>query len=86
MPAGKEFAILLAFKSPLASRHRTLRPLGGRYVCPCYARRFLLAPIGNSFLFLKLSADYIITKLTDSTQVNCSQSDYFVCTRFNFYV
>ena len=65
--AGKGFSILLALKpTPSASRHRPIRPLGGRYVCPCYARRFLLAPISNNFLFVKTSADYIITKLTDS--------------------
>ena len=88
IPAGKGFALLLALKStPSASRHGPLRPLGGRYVFPpCYAWRFLLAPISNNFLFVKTSPDYIITKLTDSTHVNFSQSEHFVCTRFNFHV
>ena len=85
--AGTGFAILLALKpTPSSSRHRPIRPLGGRYVCPCYARRFLLAPISNNFLFVKASADYIITNLTDGTHVNFSQSEHFVSTRFNFYV
>ena len=85
--AGKGFEILLVLKpTPSTSRHRPIRPLGGRYVCPCYDRRFLLAPISNNFLFVKTSADYIRTKLTDSTHVNFSQSEHFVCTRFNFYV
>ena len=83
--AGKRFAILLALTpTPSASRHRPIRPLGGRYVYPSHARRFLLAPISNIFLFLKTSADYILTKLTDSTHVNFSQTEHFVCTRFNF--
>ena len=72
--AGKGFAILLALKSTLAaSRHHPIRPLDGRYVCPCYARRFLLAPISNNFLLVKTSADYIITQLTNTTHVNFSQ-------------
>ena len=32
--------------------------------------------IGNNFLFVKISADYIITKLTNSTHVNFSQSEH----------
>ena len=44
IPAGKGFAILLALKStPSASRHRSLRPLSGRYACP-------LSMLGNSYL------------------------------------
>ena len=85
--AGKGFAILLSLKpTASASQHRPIRPLGGRYVCPCYARRFFFAPIRNNFLFVKTSADYILTKLTDSTHVNFSQSEHSVGTRFNFYV
>ena len=84
--AGKGFAILLASKAtPSASRHRPIRPLGGRYVCPCYARRFLLAPIRNNFLLVKTSADYIITKLMDSKHANFSQSEHFACTKLIFY-
>ena len=85
--AGKGFAILSALKpTPSAPLHRPFQPLGSRYMCPCYARRYLLAPIINNFLFLKISTEYIITKLTDSTHVNFSQSKNFVCKRFNFYV
>ena len=93
--AGKEFSKLLAVKpTPSAFRHRPIRTLGGRYVCPWYAQRFLLAPIRNNFLLVKTSAGYIITKLTDSTQVNFSQSECFVSTRsifmftetFQFYI
>ena len=72
--AGKGFQLLSALKqTPSASRHRPLRPLGGRYMRPCYARRYLLAPISDNFLFVKISADYIIKKLTDSSHVNFSQ-------------
>ena len=43
-PAGKGFAKLLALKStPSPSRHRSLRPLNGRYVCP-------LSMLGDSYL------------------------------------
>ena len=85
--AGKGFAILSSLKPiPSASRNCPFRPLGGHYMCPCYVRRYLLAPISNTFLFVKVSPDYIITKLTDSTHVSFSQSENFVCTRFNFYV
>ena len=85
--AGKGFAILTVLKPTLLlSRHCPYRQLGGRYMCPCYARRYLLAPISNIFLFVKKSADYIITKLTDRTHVKLSQSEHFVCTRFNLYV
>ena len=85
--AEKGFPILSALEpTPWASRHRPFGPLGGRCMCSLYARRYLLAPISNHFLFVKTSADYIITKLTDSTHVNFSQSECFVCTRFNFCV
>ena len=48
--AGKGIAILLALKpTPSASRHRPIRPLGGSYVYPSYARRFLLAPLVTIF-------------------------------------
>ena len=86
--AGKVFAIPAALKStPAASRHRPIRPLVRcRQVCSCYARRFLLAPISKNFLFVKTSADYIKPKLTNSTHENFSQSEHFVCKKFNFYV
>ena len=68
--AGKGLAILLALKpAPSASRHCPIGTLVGRYVCPCYARRYLFAPISNNLLFVKTSADYIITGLLDSMQV-----------------
>ena len=38
------------------------------------------------YLLVKLSADCIKTNLTNSTHVNFSQVEYFVCKRFNFYV
>ena len=48
--AGNGFDRPSALKpTPLASWHRPFRQLGGRYVCPCYARRYLLAPISNNF-------------------------------------
>ena len=85
--AGKGLTILSALiPTPSAYLHRPFQPLGGRYMCPCYARRYLLAPIINNFWFVKISAEYIITKLTCSTHINFSQSKNFVCTRFNFYV
>ena len=69
-----------------SSQHRPFRLISGRYMYPCYARRYLLAPISNNFFFVKISADYIITKVKDSTHVNFSQSECFVRTRFNSYV
>ena len=85
--AGKGFSILPALKTASsASRHRPLQPLSGRYVCPCYPLRFLLAPISNNFVFVKTSADYITAKLTDGTHVNFDQSEHFVFTKFDFYV
>ena len=79
---GKGFAILLALKStPSTSPYPTAR----RSLCvPLLCSEILNCPHYNNFLFVKTSADYIITKLTDSTLVNFSQSEYFVCTRFNF--
>ena len=44
------------------------------------------AAINNNLLLVKTSADYIITKLLDSMDVNFSQSEQSVGTRFNFYV
>ena len=61
--ARKGFAILLALKrTPSASGNQPIRPLGGQYVCPPYARRFSFAHTSNNFLFVKTSANYIITK------------------------
>ena len=51
LTAGKGFAILAALKpTPLESRYRPFRLFGGRYVCPCYARRCFSAAISNIFL------------------------------------
>ena len=62
-------------------------PTAWRPLCvPLLWSEILTCPISNIFLFVKTSADYIRTKLTDSTHVNFSQSEHFVCTRFNFYV
>ena len=84
---GKGFEISAALKlTPSASRHHPFRPLGGSYLCPCYARKYLPATISNNLLFLKISTDYFITKLLDSMLVNFSQSKHSVRTRFNFYV
>ena len=69
--AGKELVLKLTTS---AFRHR---PIGGRYMC----RKAMLGdfylppppPISTNFLFVKISADFIITKLKDSTHVNFSQ-------------
>ena len=58
------YALKPVFSAPL---HRPFRPLGGRYVCLCYAGRYLPAAIWSNFSFVKTSVGYIITKLTDST-------------------
>ena len=85
--AGKGFALLSALNpKPSASRHHPFRPIGSRYLCPCCARRYLLAPISSNFFLVKISADCIITTLANSTYAKFSQSECFVCTRFNFYV
>ena len=60
---SRKFAIPAALKpTTSAYRHRPIPPLRGRYVCPCYARRYLPAAISNNFLFVKISVDYIITQ------------------------
>ena len=82
--ARKGFAILSASKpKSSALPHRPSRQLGGRYACPCYARRYIPAAISSKLLFVKTCADYIITKLTESTHVNFSQSEQFVCMSCN---
>ena len=83
----KVFATPAALK-PMswAPRHRPFRQLGGSYFWPCYARRYLPAAISKNLLFVETSADYIITKLLDSMNVNFSKSKHSVGTRFKFYL
>ena len=64
----------------------SMLPVPTTCLCPCFAQRYLPAIIKNNLLFLKPSTDNIITKVTDSTHVNFSQLERFVCTLINFYV
>ena len=85
--AGHWYAKPSALKPTLsASQHRSYRPLGSRCVCLCNARIYLPPAISNSLLFIKTPADYIISKLLDSTLVNFSQAEHSVGTRLNFQV
>ena len=79
IPTGKGVAIPAALKpTPLAPGRRPFRPFSGSYLWPCYARRYLPAAIGNNCLYVKTSADIIITNLEDSMHVNTNQSKPFV--------
>ena len=60
---------------PSVPRHRPFWPLGGSYLWPWYARKYLAAAISNNLLLVKAPADYIKTKLLDCMHVNFSQSE-----------